>query len=80
MRNFDPAYVSSGPLADMAAALPNVRLNPNSGPRRHPNSCLLSANIGHWRIDRWKPKRLAFGGQSASQGGDIEAPLPVANN
>ena len=37
-------------LADIGAALSNVRFTPESGHHRKPSPCLLSANNGHCRI------------------------------
>jgi len=42
-------HVRYGSLADIAAAIPNVRFTPESGHRRKRSSCPLSANSGHMR-------------------------------
>ena len=47
MRNFGGSDVRFGSLADIAAALPNVRFTPESGHNRAFWACPLSANSGH---------------------------------
>jgi hypothetical protein len=44
--------VRFGSLADIAAALPDVRFTPESGPRRRSSSCPLSAMCGRLRVGK----------------------------